>query len=188
MVKSKYFLLLFAFACASSVAQTTFDARELHFKSIFASRAGDKTIYSLLGNGFFVAPRAPNADAQITQWLAEHPDAKVTVVDTMSSSSKLGPLDYIWITSGDESLNIALVKSGAFAGGVMADPAEYMKAIQQSSNVNIPPATAPQRVVTDAEYAAFRERLMDAEQTARSEKAGIWSDSYKELRGEAGIQ
>jgi hypothetical protein len=104
-------------------AETTFDIKQLAFKSILAQRAGDDHVYCLLGTGFFVSMRSDNVDTIITTWLAEHPDAQVMVVDTTPTRGRAGAFDYIWVYSGTDYLNIALVREGAFPGGVMIDAA-----------------------------------------------------------------
>jgi len=177
----KYAVLAAILVSTTCFAETSFDVKELHFKSIFAQRNGENTVYCLLGNGFFVAPRSNNVDQQISKWLAAHPDAHVIVVDTTPTGGKLGTINYVWIESGGENLNVALVRNGGFRGGVMADPVEYISALRAASDVASTIKASPQRLVTKEEYEVFRQQIVDAEQMAKNEKKGIWSDQFKTL-------
>jgi hypothetical protein len=98
-----------------------------------------------------------------------------------------------------------LIRKGAFPGGVMLDAVDFAK-----SRINTPDRTAfeegykfgekmtpnapkpvdepPRRIVTDDDYDAFVNRLRNAEDAAKKDQVGIWSEKFRELREEEGIQ
>ncbi|SAL67333.1 hypothetical protein AWB69_07713 [Caballeronia udeis] len=184
----KYAVLAGIVFTPTCFAETSFSAEELHFKSIFAQRSGERALYCLLGNGFFVSPRSDGVDQKIGKWLVGHPEANVIIVDTLPTGGKLGTINYVWIVSGDENLNVSLVRDGDFPGGVMADPVEYISALKAESGGSSSIKATPQRLVTEEQYQAFRQRIVEAEKLARSEKKGIWSDRSKALRGDESPQ
>jgi hypothetical protein len=176
---------------AACFAEPAFEAKQLHFKSGFGSRGGDPIVYCILGTGFFRAPRTDDFDQLVTAWLSSHPDAQVTLVDTAPAmgrpGSKMGrsSLQYIWIEDGDEKLNVFLVREGAVTGGVMEDLASFFNSLK----VTLPAGEElPTRLVTDEKYAAFLNQVAEAEELARQDKRGLWSDKYSGLMDSLGLR
>src|SRR5438094_5083608 len=188
-------------ACTSvCVAQEPFPAHALKFQEHFASRTDDPNTYCLLGNNFFRALSTRTAGEFIDQWLAAHPSATAIPVSKANAARPdiaPRPLVYIWIEDDAKSLNVALVEEGIFSAGVMLDMIEAQQQLMETlqnpmlSNsrtsiekeiASTPEADRPKRLVSDAEYAEHRVRFVAAEQKAKSEKKGIWSDEMKQYR------
>jgi hypothetical protein len=172
--------------CGVCFAEPMFAAKQLHFKSLLGSKAGDKTVYCLVGLGLIMAPRTDDVDQLVTAWLSDHPNAQVTLIDTSqpigrpgsAMGSIGGSLQYIWIENGNENLNVFLVREGAVPAGVMADPASFMTSLKQPLAAWEKP---PTRLVTDEKYDDFMKRVVEAEELAKRDKKGLWSGKYKEL-------
>jgi hypothetical protein len=165
-------------------AEPMFEAKQLHFKSVLGSRAGDKTVYCLLGLGLFRTPRTDDVDQLVTAWLPNHPNAQVTLVDTAQVMGRPGSImaggsmQYVWVEDGDENLNVFLVREGALVAGVMADPASVMSSLKEPLEAW---EKQPTRLVSDEKYAAFLKRVAEAEELAKRDKRGLWSEKYKRL-------
>jgi endonuclease YncB( thermonuclease family) len=93
-------------------------------------------------------------------------------------------LVYAWIEDGEQSINISLIREGAFPGGVMLDAIDYLDRI----HVHPPAEEMSRRIVPNDRYEAFVKRLIPAENEAKEERRGIWSDKYKEIREQEGIE
>src|SRR5579875_3535010 len=101
-IRAYVFLMFCSSAC---FAEPAFEAQQLHFKALLGARAGDNTVYCLMGLGFIRAPRTDDVDQVASAWLADHPLAVVTLVDSGlvmgrpgSVMGRLGgSLQYIWI-------------------------------------------------------------------------------------------
>lgn len=194
MLHRRHVLALAASACrtaaraeTAALTELAFAAAELRFnKSILATRVGGRGVYCLLGTGFFRTIRSDDVDALIADWLAAHPRSQATPVTAIDEGSNVGPIVYIWIESGGESLNLHLVRQGAFPGGVMADAVAYRSAVPAAPQ---PGRTGqpPRRFVTNERYDGFMRRVLDAEAEAMSGKRGIWSDRYAQLRKDEGV-
>ena len=98
-----------------------------------------------------------------------------------------GVMVYVWLSDGDDVLNVHLIRHGAFPGGVMQDhvaAAQRMK--QADALLDDEPLEEEeprvQRFVTDAEYEAFIARIIAAEELAFSEKLGVYSESASQGR------
>lgn len=181
-----------ALLCLPGHAQSAFQARELAFRDIFAHRTGEQTVYCLLGNGFFMAPRSSDVKSLVNAWLTSHPEAQAIPVSIIGEGSKR-PMIYIWLIDKGESLNLHLVKSGAFPADVMLDAVHFsdmskgsaqQKSIQagidayRRANPTAPPPQkegAPRRLQPDAAYASFLKQLADADRFARSQHLGVWA-------------
>jgi len=193
--------LFVLWACTSiCVAQESFPAHGLKFQEHFASRTNDPNAYSLLGNNFFRALSTRTAGEFVAQWLVAHDRARAIPVSKVNAARPgiaPRPLIYVWIEDGANSLNIALVEEGIFSGGVMLDMVEahqqLMETLQDSMLSNArasiekeiastPEADHPKRLVSEAEYAEHRARFVAAEEKAKREKKGIWSDEMKRYR------
>lgn len=108
---------------------------------------------------------------------------------------------YIWVEDGKQSLNEDLVRQGAFPGGVMFDMVDNRKGLDEllknpqladtKAQIEKERAEAPQdiaeRLMPEADYQARMQRIEAAENLARKEKLGIWSDAMKEEREAEGF-
>jgi endonuclease YncB( thermonuclease family) len=93
-------------------------------------------------------------------------------------------LVFAWIDDGEQSVNISLIREGAFPGGVMFDAIDYFNQIKFHPNAD----EMPRRIVSNDRYDAFIKRVIPAENDAKAERRGIWSDKYKEIREQEGIE
>jgi hypothetical protein len=190
-------------------AQGAFPAQELKFDAktaIFASKASSPGTYILLGNGYLRALSAHNENEFITHWLKVHPHATATPISTCNAArAGIPPMRhvYVWIEDGAESLNVALVEEGIFAGGVMLDMVESQRRLLEAMRdpklagnreqlekeiAAQPESDRVKRLITDADYADRRKRIEAAEAKARDGKKGIWSDAMKEERQSEGFE
>ena len=180
---------------------------------IYLSKAGDTTVYCVLGGDACLVPKdAGAADHFIAQWLRSHPGASVTPVSsatqTMPTSTKPGsPAKlrevYVWITDGDDVLNVALVREGYYASKSMIDMVESER--QQNERTkkiaaqnhspdfadvmakwrdSIPKEDRPRRLVSDSDYEDRTKEITSAEHTAQVAKRGIWSTGTHHNEGE----
>jgi len=185
----------------TAFGQDAFPLSELTFKKFFAQRAGEKATYCLLGNGFFRTISSGEEDAVIPKWLGNHPNAKAVPVSIISEGSKMGPIVYIWAVDGEENLNLSLVRNGVFPGSVMLDAVHFDKLSKgtrdranieagaeyaRKLNPNLPEVkeNPPRRLIPDTSYESFLKELTKAQEVAQSQKSGIWSEKFKNLRGE----
>jgi hypothetical protein len=134
-----------------SHAQMPIQASDIQFKSIFGQKLGDSDVYSLLGTGFFKAMRSEDVDTIIFSWLESHPKAQVIPVTAISLGAKRGQLIYVCIEDDNKNLNIALIRQGAFPGGVMIDAIDYLRATGMASKSE----QLPRRIMPDDKYKAF---------------------------------
>jgi hypothetical protein len=168
---------------AAARAQEPFPASQLHFTAIFGQRGGEKAVYCLLGSGFFRTPRSGEEDALIKAFAADHPGAQaIPVTLTVPSIVATGPrvpMFFVWIEDGDASLNVMLVREGAFPGGVMID------AVQMANSGMPQPKEEdrPRRLIDDGRYQSFLQRVMAAEAAAKAERKGVWSEEYQKQFG-----
>jgi len=185
---------------SSSHAQEAFPVSELRFQGFFAQRDGDKTTYCLLGNGFLRTITSNEEDSTISEWLRMHPKAQAVPVSIINEGSKM-PIVYVWAVDGPENLNLLLVREGVLPGIVMLDPvlfdqatkgtrdradieAGYDHAKKTNRNPSATKDMPPRRLISGADYDAFLKALRAAQDTAQKQKLGIWSDRFKDLRGE----
>jgi len=190
-------------------AQNVFPAQELKFNAkmaIFASKAGNPGTYVLLGSSYLRTLSAHNENEFINHWIEVHPHATATPISTCNAARAGTPTKrvvYVWIEDGADSLNVALVEEGIFAGGVMLDMVESQQRILEemrdprlaSTREQIEKEIAAQsesdrvkRLISDADYAERRKRIEAAEAKARDGKKGIWSDAMKEERQSEGLE
>ena len=179
-------------------------ASEMTGVGIYLSKAGDTTVYCLLGGDACLVPKdAGTADHFIGRWLKLHPGASVIPVSsatqTMPTSTKPGsPAKlrevYVWITDGDDVLNVALVREGYYASKSMIDMVESER--QQNERTkkiaaqnhspdfadvmakwrdSIPKEDRPRRLVSDSDYEDRMKEITSAEHIAQVAKRGIWS-------------
>lgn len=180
-----------------SCARKPVPASDLRFDGVFARCTGDSlTVYCLLGTGFFRTMSSGAQDSLISKWLLVHPLATVTPVTSIDMGPGFGRLVYVWIEDRDNNLNISLVRSGTFPGGVMMDAVEvagqagespeqqaledgYNSAVQPGQESRRAANTPPGRIVSDAQYAAFMRRVVSAELAAKANRLGIWSKEFQ---------
>lgn len=180
----------------------TFSIIELKFLKFIAQRKGDNATYCLLGNGFLRTISSKEEDSIISEWLRLHPKAQAIPVSIIGEGTK-SPIVYFWVVDGSENLNLFLVKRGAFPGQVMIDAVHFEEMTKNTKDradieagynlySKLYPGSAepkekimqPRRLISDADYNAFLKELHNAQDSARSQKRGIWSDAFKDLRGE----
>lgn len=141
-------------------------ARDVQWMPPFGIRKTQPdTIYCLMASGFFRAPTTADFKAKVAQWLAKHPDARVTPVWRMGSISTSDPKatqTSVWVTDGaGPSLNLYLVQQGICPGGTMV--------VMESAS-----AKSSARLISKAEYKRFLAKVLAAENAARRAKRGIW--------------
>ena len=134
---------------------------EKHFGGL---KKEPNNIYSLMTQGAFRAPTSDNFEKLMNDWLAKHPNAEATVVFILEGTMTGRPNSKwksVWIADGKESLSIYLVRQGACPAGTMV--------------LN----RGDQAQVGQQVYEAFVEKVWEAEQLAKNDKIGIWSESEK---------
>lgn len=190
------------FVWGSCFAQDSFPLSELHFNGPLATRAGESSLYCLLGNGFILTIRSDEEAAIVAEWRTRHPNAKAVPVAIMGDNTNMR-IVYVWAVDGDDNLNLRLIEKGVFPASVMLDavhfdqllkmngPSPRQKSIeagyayaQKTLHAKPQIESPPRRLVTDARYQDFLKALLASEKTAQAQKNGIWSDKYKGLREE----
>jgi hypothetical protein len=180
------------------------DARYLRFQNIFASRRGDQRLYILLGGGFIRVLSFGSPGAFISDWLAAHPTATVTPISrrftTNTITRKTAEMVYIWVEDREHSLNVDMVRAGLFPGDAMYDMVDHLNGLNQllqdpeladaRAQIEKERAAAPQdltgRLITENDYKERVRRIDEAENQARAEKLGIWSDAMEAERQSEG--
>jgi hypothetical protein len=175
-------------------------AKEFSFQEIFATRKNDAREYIVLGSGWLRTIQSGNPGQFISSWLAAHPASAIKPISRMgmtnTKSKRTDELVYIWVEDGEVSLNVDLVRAGIFPGVVMADMVDnYNGLTEQLKRPDLAfakaqiekeraeaPQDRPQRLISDDQYQLFAHRIELAEDQARAEKMGIWSDAMKEER------
>ena len=175
-------------------------ARELVFNDIFATKQNDSRIYMIMGGGFLLTISSGNTSQFIKKWLSRHPAATVTSISRMFSTNtktkSTSEYVFIWVEDGEASLNIDLIRAGMWPGGVMIDMVdrrerldELLKAPELAdtrAEVERERAELPldreERLISEDDYRQRMGEIETAEEAARREKLGIWSDSMKDER------
>ena len=196
-------MLCSTFACNAEAVRSV---KELTFQDIFATRAGDAREYILLGGGWLRTIQTGNPGDFILRWLAKHPAATVKPIShqfwTNTKSKRTSENVYIWVEDGVDSLNVDLIRTGMYPGGVMADMVDNLNGLNEvlkdprladtKALIEKERAEAPQdqseRLIADDEYKVLMRQVEIAETQARSEKLGIWSDKMKEEREAEGYR
>lgn len=187
-------------------SQESSAAKELNFQEIFAHRAGDARTYILLGGGWLRSIQSGNPGAFVSKWLADHPTASIRPISrqfwTNTKTKRTDEWVYIWVEDGTLSLNVDMVRAGIYPGGVMADMVEQFNGLNEvlkspkladaKAMIEKERAEAPQdrseRLVSEDEYRLLMRRVEVAENQARSDKVGIWSDALKDERESEGYR
>lgn len=159
--------------------EAPFPVAQLRFNLHFGSRAATNAVYCLLGNGYFRAPSSGEQSAIIDAFVAAHPNAQVVPITVTTPSitaagSKV-PMIYVWVEEGNSNLNVNLVREGAYAGSVMLDVVQAFG----SRIASMKDEEKPRRLVTDSRYEAFVDRVQAAQDAAKAEKKGVWSDEFQ---------
>jgi len=166
---------LFGAAQTQNNIEAPFPVSQLRFNLIFGSRTATKAVYCLLGNGHFRAPSSGEQSAIIEAFVASHPSAEVVPVTVTTPSTAAGsrvPMIYVWVEDGDLNLNVNLVREGAYPGSVMLDVVQVFG----SRIATMKDDEKPHRLIADGRYEAFVDRVQAAQDAAKAEKKGIWSD------------
>jgi hypothetical protein len=119
-------------------------------------------VYILMTQGGFLAPTSKNFESLIKSWLAKHPKANAIVVYTLEGMMEAIPdskMKAVWIVDGNDNLNIHLVRMGGCPAGTM-----FMNRRDKTA-------------LTREEYESFVMKVIEAEDLAKKEKLGIWSES-----------
>lgn len=166
--------------CLTSYGQLT--VKEFAFDSWFGYELNGKTqtVHSLLGTGFFRAPRAENTDSLISAWTKEHPDAFVIPVYTSGptmTGSKESKMIYSWVVDKYDTLNILLVRNGCIPGGTMQRPETWDEMDKEERKLWHDNKKPKEIVHVDSKvYKDFLDEVAKAETEARNNKLGIWAD------------
>ncbi len=175
-------------------AQQSFSASDLHVDGIYATRAGDPTLYCLLGGNACIIRMPPNPwnkDPFIGNWLTAHPQATALPISSRNWAFREGNRGvYLWIQDADDSLNVALVREGRYPAGIMQDQLEAdrqqadvfkdpkladSRAWVEQERAKIPEDQRPHRLVTDTDYSQKMRELSLAEAEAQRQQKGFWS-------------
>ena len=86
-----------------------------------------------------------------------------------------------------DSLNVALTREGRYAATAMIDMVEVAQRTLDEADADtrqqleqeraqVPAENQPHRLITDSDYAAKMQLVMQAEQDAKRNQKGLWSD------------
>ena len=129
---------------------------KLHFGS---RREEPHNMYILMAQGGFRAPTSDDFEILMRSWLKEHSDAEAFVFYKLSPALTDFPdsvMKCVWVVSGNENLNLYLVRKGALpAGTQLLNPGDETSVSQPS-------------------YEAFTKEAIASEELAKKEKLGIW--------------
>ena len=120
------------------------------------------TIFSLDTPSIYQANLDVSFHKITKKWLSDHPDSLVIEVHRYPVFPQKGieyaRESYVWVIDGDENLNIQLVKNGACDAKTMLLNKEYEKDI----------------LVAKEKYDGFKQKIIEAEKTAKENKLGVW--------------
>jgi len=191
---SRLLPLILLIAANAHSAQAPFPVRELTVDGIYATRSGDPAEYCLLGTRacLFRLPHNPwTEDSLIDSWRTAHPNAQATPISeegtTLLRHGRPVRQVYVWIEDGPDSLNVALIREGRYAAAAMTDMVEVAQRTLNEADADtrqrleqeraqVPAEDQPHRLITDTDYAAKMQLVMQAEQDAKRDKKGLWSD------------
>jgi hypothetical protein len=112
--------------------------------------------------GAFRAPTSKDFENLIKSWLTNHPNADAVLVYTIDGMMRDIPdskMKSVWVVDGNDNLNIHLVRIGGCPAGTML----------LNSGDKTPLARE--------EYEIFEKKIIKAEESAKKERFGIWSES-----------
>jgi endonuclease YncB( thermonuclease family) len=180
------------------LSRESFPAQELYVSGIAAHRRSDPDLYCLAGGdacalGLPMLLGVGNDMEFAAKWMAAHPRAIAIPISVESKKvfTARPPVHstYIWIEDGKDSVNVSLVREGIYRAQTMIDMVDasrdFMKTFDDprlaSGRAQILKERAeeqtPQRLISDDEYAERMKRLAAAEQDAKANKKGLWSDA-----------
>ena len=180
------------------LSRESFPAQDLYVSGIAAHRRSDPDLYCLAGGdacalGFPMLLGAGNDIDFAAKWIAAHPRATAIPISVESKKvfTARPPVHstYIWIEDGKDSVNVSMVREGIYRAQAMIDMVDanrdFMKTFDdprlESGRAQIlkerAEEQAPQRLISDDEYADRMKRLAAAEQDAKADKKGLWSDA-----------
>ncbi|MBN8789613.1 MAG: hypothetical protein J0I84_21230 [Terrimonas sp.] len=165
-----HIIIVFISSCKSP---DTILLKDLSFtNSIFSGIKTDSLhTYCLLASGYFRAPSSKNSDSLITQWILQHPNAKVVSVATHGPTMTDYPdskMTYCWLIDKKDTINNFLIKNGCYPGGTMT--LSTFKELADNQILHI----------TKKEYENFIQQIITAEEFARLNKLGIWAKQNDE--------
>jgi hypothetical protein len=191
--------LLLALSAIASQAQERIPASDLTFKGIYGTNTHDGSIYCLVGAGACLVPQDKGiSDVFIANWLMAHPNATAIPIST---EAKVLPLRapsrrevFVWIEDGSDSLSLSLVREGFYSAQAMTDMVDAdkrfsdmqdkafsndqrMRTEMEKRRSQVPEENRPRRLISDSDYAERMKHAMVAEQDAKQEKKGLWSDA-----------
>jgi hypothetical protein len=135
-------------------------ASTIIWKGPFAYRKEEpQNVYLLMTQGALRAPISPDFEDLVKSWIYKHPNAEATMIYSMdrgqTSDSKFKT---VWITDGDENLNIYIVRIGGCPAGTMV--------LNRGDDTPL----------TRDAYEAFEKAVWEAEKLAKIAHVGIWKD------------
>jgi hypothetical protein len=187
-------LLLLLIAASAQSAEAPFPLRDLTVDGIYATRSDDPAEYCLLGARAcqLRLPHNPwTQDSLIDSWRAAHPNARVISISeegtTLLRHGHPVRQVYVWIEDGPDSLNVALMREGRYAATTMIDMVEVAQRTLdevdadtrqqlEQERAQVSAENQPHRLITDSDYATKMQLVMQAEQDAKRDKKGLWSD------------
>jgi hypothetical protein len=166
LMKACLLILINSFLLPLAICQELeLPASEIVWDGIFGCKKDEpSTTYCLMGNGFFRAPRSNEIDEVVTNWVAEHPMARVIPVSTFQPVMEDDPkskMVYVWLVDGESNLNVQLVSLGCCSSSTMQ--------ATMWSNLHI----------QKKDYEQFGLKIIQAEQQAKLKKIGIWKEEQQ---------
>jgi hypothetical protein len=132
--------------------------------------------YSLLSTGYFKPQIGADFSDVKKAWIAEHPKAMVRPVLTRGQFNDRIPgsrFIFIWILDGDDVLNVYLVRHGCVAAAQMFSLSDQdMRRVRD--NLRMP---KDKLQISQEEYDKVKNRMVAAENLAKSQRLGIWSNA-----------
>jgi hypothetical protein len=170
-------------SCNGQDTKEFFKISDFKFQSIFGTTSKEpKSIYCLLGTGFFRTPRSDNSDSLITEWIKTHPNAKIVSVSSFETIDPNSKMIYCWAIDSKDTLNNYLIKNGCFPGGTMMRPKTWNEMGKREKELYEDTDEKPDvKVHVDKiTYDTFIEQIKVAELYARENKLGIWLKDIEE--------
>lgn len=145
----------------AAAGQERFPATEITWQKIFGSRKAEPSnVYTVMTQGSILAPTSMDIEKLFREWLDVHPKAEAVLVYSLQPITTDDPkskMKSVWVVDGDENLNLYLVSKGACAAGTMVlEPGD-------------------ETPLSKDKYEAFEKKVWQAEDTARTQKLGIWA-------------
>ncbi|MEP2937496.1 MAG: hypothetical protein ABJM06_09180 [Gilvibacter sp.] len=180
-------LTIIFFLFTSIICAQNYDpipAKNLNFTSLISHiyDDGQKTEYGIVGYDDIWGPKE-RYQPVIAEWLKNNPEAVFTPVSYVYMKTKKGNpiiMYYGWITNGNKNLGIHLVETGIMRANAMTrfktldEYSEEEKTKYKVSTMSNEPKI--KTLIEDSIYNKYLEKLMAAEERAKSKKIGVWSD------------